>query len=100
MATPPLTPSDRDGALARLRAWRRAIALAGLVGVATAATVAAETIPGRADSSATGAAQAPSGGSAQDPGQQQQSFGGDGLQQPTGGLGRGFGRGQAVTGGS
>ena len=70
------------------------------MGVATAATVAAETIPGRADSSATGAAQAPSGGSTQDPGQQQQVVGGDGFQQPTGGPGRGFGRGQAVTGGS
>ena len=99
MATPPLTPSERDGAHARLRAWRTAIAVAGVLGVATAATVAAETIPGRPDSSATGAAQAPSGASAQDPGQQQ-VVGGDSFQQPTGGLGRGFGRGQAVTGGS
>ena len=92
MATPRLTPSERDGALARLRAWRTAIAVAGVVGVATAAT--AETIPGRADSSATGAAQAPSGGSTQDPGQQQQVQGRDGFQQPTGGLGRGFGGGR------
>jgi uncharacterized membrane protein YdfJ with MMPL/SSD domain len=99
VAPPPLTPSERDGALARLRAWRTAIAVAGVVGVATAATVAAETIPGRADSSATGAAQAPSGGSTQDQGQQQ-VLGGDGFQPPAGGPGRGFGRGQAVTGGS
>ncbi|HEX6492961.1 MAG TPA: hypothetical protein VF112_05585 [Candidatus Dormibacteraeota bacterium] len=99
MATSPLSPSERDAALQRLRAWRTAIAVAAVAGVATTAAVAAETIPGRADSTSGGAAQAPDSTSAQDP-QQQQVVGGDGFQQPSTGIGRGFGRGQAVSGGS
>ena len=98
MPTPRLSPAERDGALARLRAWRAALAVAAVAGVATAATVAADTIPGRTDPASTGAAQAPDPSSAQDP--QQQQFGGGGFQRPFSAPGAGFGRGQAVSGGS
>jgi len=97
MPTPPLSPAERDGALTRLRAWRAALAVAAVAGVATAATVAADTIPGRTDPASTGAAQAPDPSSAQDP---QQQFGGGGLQPPFSAPGAGFGRGQAMSGGS
>jgi hypothetical protein len=99
MTTSGVTPSQRDGALARLRTWRAGLALAGVAGVAAAATVAAQTIPGRAEPTSTGAAQVPAGGSVQD-GQHQPAFGGDGFQQPSGGVGPGFGRGQALSGGT
>ncbi len=95
--TPRSAADVRDGALARLATWRVGIAAAAVAAVAGIGAVAAATIPGRSQAS-NGAAQVTDPGAAQP--QDQQPSGAGGFQPPPQGPGAGFGRGQAVTGGS
>ncbi|HEY2703350.1 MAG TPA: hypothetical protein VGL20_06640 [Candidatus Dormibacteraeota bacterium] len=94
----PGSPAEvRDGALARLASWRIGIAAAAVAAVAGIGAVAAATIPGHSQAS-NGAAQVTDPGAAQP--QDPQPPGAGGFQPPPQGPGAGFGRGQAVTGGS